>query len=99
MGKVNAHDPYTSAGREGLARTVAYERKRFGAVRGTVAQRLVDALLDTHARPALSNPVLACAFDRVAVHIATGDVAGVAIIMAELVDEARTRLAELDGAR
>lgn len=85
-----AHDPHTPEGREGLARVIAYERGRHrGWVRATVAERLLRALRDQHARPALCDPALAHDLDMIAHYVFNGNVAGVAIKMAELVERAR----------
>ena len=87
-----AHDPLTEAGRAGLAGVIRYERDRFGAVRATVAARLLTALDDTFARPALADPLLAAWFDRIAHHIAHGDTAAVALHAVDLVAAARDNL-------
>lgn len=86
---MKAHDPYTPEGRGGLARVIAYERKRFrGWVRATVAERLLNALLDEHARPA-NAPEVRDRFNMLAYEIANGHVAGASLIALELVDLAR----------
>lgn len=84
-----AHDPYTAGGRAGLRRVVNYERSRFGWVRGTVADRILTALEDQHARPALYDSDLASRFDSIACDIIAGNVSGVAVRMVDLVDLAR----------
>ena len=85
-----AHDPYTPEGRAGLRRVVTYERARFGWVRGTVADRILTALEDEHARPA-NQPALRSLFDELACEIAQGDVAATAISALRLVELARER--------
>ena len=83
------HNAYTPEGRAGLGRVIAYERKRFrGWVRATVAARILDALLDEHARPA-NAPEMRYIFDRVACDIANGAVAATALSALELVEMAR----------
>lgn len=83
-------DPYTAEGRAALSRVVG---------RGTVADRILTALADQHARPALHDPDLARRFDLIAHHIANGSVAGVAIEMADMVGRARDRWQELGPLR
>ena len=86
-----AHDPYTPEGRTGLARVIRYERARFrGWVRATVADRILTALEDEHARPA-NQPALRSLFDELACEIAQGDVAATAISALQLVEMARKR--------
>lgn len=83
-------DPYTAEGRAALSRVVG---------RGTVADRILTALADQHARPALHDPELAHRFDLIAGHVSSGNVAAVAIEMAGLVDRARERWQELGPLR
>ena len=92
------HSPHTEAGRTALAGVIAYERRRFGAVRATVADRILTALADTYARPALADPVLAGRFDAIAHYIFNGDPAAVALHALDLVAAAREVLQhKLDG--
>jgi hypothetical protein len=84
---MRAHDPYTLEGRIGLRRVVNYERSRFGWVRWTVADRILAALEDEHARPA-NAPELRHLFDVIAHDVAHGNVAGVALSAVELVEMA-----------
>jgi hypothetical protein len=92
-----AHSPYTEAGRDALAGVIAYERRRFGAVRATVADRILTALADTYARPSLADPMLAGRFDQIAHHIFNGDPAAVALHAVDLVAAARDARHKLDG--
>ena len=91
------HDPLSEAGRDALAKMIAAERRRFGAVRATVAHRILTALSDTYARPALADPVLAGRFDQIAHHIFNGDTAAVALHALDLVAAARDARHKLDG--
>lgn len=86
------HNPYTAAGRAGLRRVIAYERRRFGWVRGTVADRIMTALEDEHARPA-NQPNLRHLFDEIGYEIANGSVAATALLALQLVAEAATQAA------
>lgn len=82
------HDPHTPVGRAGLRRVVNYERKRFGMVRASVADRILTALEDEHARPANADH-LRGPFSALACEIANGDVAGAAISALGLIQMAR----------
>lgn len=77
---MKAHDPYTAEGRAALGKTIAWESRRHaGMVRAGIAERLLAALRDAHASPALMNREAWPIFNRIAVDIANGHVAGVAV--------------------
>lgn len=87
---MKAHDPYIQEGRDALVKTIAWERKRHGGmVRAGVAERVLTALRDVHASPALRNQEAWAIFNRIAVDIANGHVAGVAVEALTLVELAR----------